>query len=246
MRTRGTENCEKAAQGVMWWRLFSAPSFGTARSVEGKGGRAWPELPSEAPEAFPEGFVYHKYHWLAAKPSGRSRGLSGHCKWGQRVTFTAPKAWCLTWVKGVGTNHQRAARGTQWKTRWKSGWSPPHTAFLSQAGCSLGILQGQSRALPRCARVRWGWGRVHGPNQCPLRTETQWAGEKGEASSSSPPVTLPPKGGRYCAPASTTDVILLQRTAPRWGARISAPAPSCEMYHPPPPPLQWEPSLWWS
>lgn len=69
MRTRGTENCKKAVQGVMRWRLFSAPSFGTARSIEGKGGRAWPELPSEAPEAFPEGFVYHKYHWLAAKPS---------------------------------------------------------------------------------------------------------------------------------------------------------------------------------
>lgn len=74
-RTRGAENCEKAVQGVMRWRLFSAPSFGTARSVEGKEGRAWPELPSEAPEAFPEGFMYNKYHWLAAKPSGRSRGL---------------------------------------------------------------------------------------------------------------------------------------------------------------------------
>lgn len=65
----------QAVQGVMRWRLFPAPSFGTARSVEGKGGRAWPELPSEAPEAFPEGFVYNKYHWPAAKPSGRSRGL---------------------------------------------------------------------------------------------------------------------------------------------------------------------------
>lgn len=91
--------CERSP-GCDAEQAFSC-GFGNVLSVERRGGRAWPELPSEILEAFLGGVHgQNKYNWLEANLlEGANRPPQSHCSGATSVhtdmlslKFTAPKA----------------------------------------------------------------------------------------------------------------------------------------------------------
>lgn len=122
-------------------RCFSALSLGNTQAAERKGGRAWPERPSEVLEAFPEQVhAPNKYHWLEASllegahrsPQSRCCGTAKKSDSTQSLMLDLsqkPLGQTTKGLPGVAVEDQTAAK-----------LSPPHPAFLM--GHSLGVMQG--------------------------------------------------------------------------------------------------------